>query len=66
MKSYFLLYKYLWLIVLAGLLVACSGEPTATPEPTPEPRDDTAIRTALSEGVHGDTYDRPEYLLCGL
>lgn len=48
--------KYWWLILLA-LLAACGGEPTATPEPTPIPRDDSAIRTALSEGVHADTYD---------
>jgi len=46
-----------WWLILVALLVACSSEPAATPEPTPEPRDDSAIRAALSEGVHGDTYD---------
>lgn len=44
-----------WLPLVVGLLVACSSAPP--PSPTPTPRNDTAIRTAMAEGVHADTYD---------
>lgn len=49
--------KHPWWLIFVVLLVACSSEPTTVPDPTVEPRDDTAIRTALAEGVHSDTYD---------
>ena len=51
------LCKQFWWLILVALLVGCTGAPTATPEPAPVPRDDTAIRAAVYEGVHSDTYD---------
>jgi hypothetical protein len=44
------------LIILIGIFgAACSSTPAAAPTPTP--RDDSAIRAAVADGVHGDTYD---------
>lgn len=45
--------------VLWGLAILCLAGcgPSVTPTPTAVPRDDTLIRAALVEGVHGDTYD---------
>jgi hypothetical protein len=43
----------MWAVVVC--LAGCT--PPESPTPTPTPRDDTLIRAALTEGVHGDTYD---------
>ena len=47
----------LFLSMLAAVVGLAGCTPPESPTPTPTPRDDTVIRTALSEGVHGDTYD---------